>query len=1144
MSELLVGTSIADSNSGTGLGENNGAPPAPFRENEIELDAALSKVERHVRDAWSQWLAFATDNIEDKLTALLKEAAASHRSRLEQFIADAERDKSGATILEYRRSVEREVVRLLQERLEARNVGRAIDARFDQTIEAIATTVSEIPESVRLSQPPELFHRDDDDNLVVKTRKLGRRTRLQMAAGALALRNRLRSMIGRDELRQVPPSRIVPARQLAAAHLTGVLPAVLEEDREARQIRVARKIADAEHALTDWVNRILTEERDAEMLFESAVRPRWDTVSHEQKQVGEERDGDTNDPDASETHEDVDDDSDPSTTNEEGLDIFQRIREIGEELDTRLSSIGQPWGDAAPAAAPFEAVFSRFRSDLDKAGTFLHRSDERLLREGSAKSNAATSWAEWHEQAADRLRYLDSLLLIRDRMLKAESSIVERTSRATVMPVISTFVQMKEQFARCMKRAETRAQSGKTADPDTYSSDLAAIKDELSNTLRSVFSDLPGLVSSDQALSDPGKDEWEGLGKFVDGLPEKLVIHELYDADEAITPTSRTAEINFRGLVNDVLLIRLPDRLRKPAEELRSSVRRVWTETEQIEHIVQYNLDAAIDELRQKEGKREEHPDSPDEEPENVQPATPGARVDQARQLTVDSLTRASNTLDQLASSLKAPWNAFVEAIDHELREDWVAIHRRLKAADSADEQWASFRARTTRRLEKFFSRIRVATGIVAQRISKVVTAGRRRAESLIKIGQSAVGVVDSGDAERFETIDALSSVKEMRKELPLIYRRLFSFEPLDEPTLLEGRARDLVWVKRHFDRWHEAKQMGVVLIQASLGSGRTSFLNALEKVVLKDYEVRQINLPERIYHPDEFAAIVATALEIDEPNITLDELEERLLRTRRSDPPHVCLIDNLEHLLIRAPQAVNLMERVILFLSHTDSSIYWVGTIGSYTWQFLSKTAATAVSFVDSYALTPLDRSTIESLVINRHRRSGMPLHFPEPKDPPAIMRQRLRRAKTPEQRQALLREDFFDRLSKASGENVMLALYYWIRSTDFSSEEGALHVKPLKPLNFDFLGRFDLDHAFTLKAFFLHKTLSLDDHRRIFHVGKEASTAILESLLNWRIIEPVPHSERVQTDYHVQREAIYRLNPLLIHPVTVFLQSKNIVY
>lgn len=125
------------------------------------------------------------------------------------------------------------------------------------------------------------------------------------------------------------------------------------------------------------------------------------------------------------------------------------------------------------------------------------------------------------------------------------------------------------------------------------------------------------------------------------------------------------------------------------------------------------------------------------------------------------------------------------------------------------------------------------------------------------------------------------------------------------------------------------------------------------------------------------------------------------------------------------------------------------------------------------------------------------------------------------------------------------MLALLHWIRSARFSEDNTTLQVQPLKPLRFDYLGDLPLDHAFTLKAFFLHKTLSLSDHSRVFNMSDAESTAILESLINNYIIEEVPVAERhAGQDYHVKRDAIYRLRPLLIHPVTVFLQSKNIVY
>ena len=59
------------------------------------------------------------------------------------------------------------------------------------------------------------------------------------------------------------------------------------------------------------------------------------------------------------------------------------------------------------------------------------------------------------------------------------------------------------------------------------------------------------------------------------------------------------------------------------------------------------------------------------------------------------------------------------------------------------------------------------------------------------------------------------------------------------------------MWIKKHFSRWENAHQMGVLLIQAPLGSGRTTFLNALSDTVFSEYDLRQINLKERIYQPE-----------------------------------------------------------------------------------------------------------------------------------------------------------------------------------------------------------------------------------------------------------------------------------------------------
>ncbi|MBT8399610.1 MAG: hypothetical protein KJO98_03975, partial [Rhodothermia bacterium] len=531
MSELLVDTTVEEILEDAGTQADGAAGISPFQENEAALQAAVARAEARARGVWAEWLKFVREDIETKLVTLLKGVADAHSAHLSQLDSESGADQSAAAILEYRRAVEREVVKVLEDRLRARNIGRAIDARFATTIDSLSAVVEVFPESIRLSQPDELFHPDESDGTIMSIRKLGRRSRLQMAAAGITIRNRLRLLVGREEIRAIPPSRIVPARELAAKYLSGSLPVNLEEACAALQTRVARKIADVERALTDWANKILTEERDAEVLFESSVRPRWDSVAHVEAKTTQESSaaGEAQSADSASSDE-LDGQPEEATSDEpEAQDFLESISAIGAELQQELQAAVVATEEPPIDEDPFGVAFGGLREDIRRAGTFLYRTNDRLsMQQRPAKGKIAGGWSDWHEQAADRLRYLDYLLLIRDRILKAESSIVERTSRATVMAVINTFVHMKDQFAACAERADEGARRAGQPKPEDYAANLTSTKDELSNFLRSIFRDLPGLVSSDQALAEPGREEWDGLGKFVDGLPEQLVMHELY----------------------------------------------------------------------------------------------------------------------------------------------------------------------------------------------------------------------------------------------------------------------------------------------------------------------------------------------------------------------------------------------------------------------------------------------------------------------------------------------------------------------------------------------------------------------------------------------------------------------------------------
>ena len=108
-------------------------------------------------------------------------------------------------------------------------------------------------------------------------------------------------------------------------------------------------------------------------------------------------------------------------------------------------------------------------------------------------------------------------------------------------------------------------------------------------------------------------------------------------------------------------------------------------------------------------------------------------------------------------------------------------------------------------------------------------------------------------------------------------------------------------------------------------------------------------------------------------------------------------------------------------------------------------------------------------------------------------------------------------------------------------------LTIQPIEALSFRFFESFDMARAFTLKAFLLHNTLTLEEHNRIFRMTGAESTYLLESLLNLRLIEPCRMDARRDAAGNPNRifpDERYRLHPLILHRTFQLLRERNIIH
>jgi hypothetical protein len=242
----------------------------------------------------------------------------------------------------------------------------------------------------------------------------------------------------------------------------------------------------------------------------------------------------------------------------------------------------------------------------------------------------------------------------------------------------------------------------------------------------------------------------------------------------------------------------------------------------------------------------------------------------------------------------------------------------------------------------------------------------------------------------------------------------------------------------------------------------------------------------------------------------------------------------------------MELAARVLGFLSETDTRVLRVVTTTDAAWQLIEASELAAAGLVTRHVLDPPDRTELEELILRRHQRSGLQLVFDVPDESTHPILARRLRAIDDERRQTLLRTEFFDRLHEASGQNVMLALFYWFWSVTLEDDDTTLRVRPLAPIAFEGLDALPLPHAFALKALLEHGILTVDELAEVLGLSPATSRSLLETLGNALIIAPADRVEepRAFQFASVEYDTRYLIRHLLIHPVACFLRSRNIVH
>jgi len=805
----------------------------------------------------------------------------------------------------------------------------------------------------------------------------------------------------------------------------------------------------------------------------------------------------------------------PDDDQEEVADLWSTISEAAEGLQTRLGQLLES-PPTSRAAARSEALLGVARgcleADLAVAGSFLYRPDTRAPSAPLRRvPQRVPVLMEWDQGVQARLRLYSAILSILSGTTAVQRKMVYRIRDRC----LSGRAGLREIAARLDELAV------EVDGPTSFAGDRV---EELDRTVDSILEPtkdaVPQPAAVDVIVRDVSDDMVDALGAMIRQAPSTLMLHSVTARVPTGSSKAEARPLPLQELARQAFDALRVERIRSSTSGLVAALDEARTQLSEVAGVYAFARDEALRELETAEEDAKARAD-------DLLSGALRSIAEGLRNQVTNLDTAVQGAQDRLASEISEGSAALLDRVGAGRMEArlFAARSRAAELRAWLNDKWGPPVERAARYIRARFQRL------------------RRLGARAVRKGSAIVGAGPGETAASTRTLRALADIRAQTEGLPLVYQRLFTLEPISDMALLAGRETQLSDAMARWRRWHDSDGVPLV-VRGRQGSGITSFLKVLAAHIEEDGgSVLQAAFDHRITGEPELAEQLAELLGLERVD-SLDSLAHMIFEVDASKLPAAVALDNLEHLYLRVPKGTDLTERLLTLIAETEPRIFWIVGITASAWQLIAAAEPTAVSQVDVFDLPPLTAQAMRSAMTMRHRRSGLAIRYEEPTSGRIVLRRRLRRMRDAEGYQQLLEEDFFDRLYKASGGHLSLALYQWLLSADFTSGDGVLMKQPERP-DFSVLEALDLTQNFTLKAFLEHRSLSLAEHDAVFRLPRHESYQIFESLRNRHLIEPLPKGdESIEARSEIEEELRYRVRPLLLGTVIAHLQGRNIVH
>lgn len=749
--------------------------------------------------------------------------------------------------------------------------------------------------------------------------------------------------------------------------------------------------------------------------------------------------------------------------------------------------------------ATVQAAESRFET----AGTFILPSKtfdsaatvKQTKLSADARSRKAVLW-DLHLTGEKE----DWLKDVTVSMLRLESEKACRTSIDTITASINDTIVSALDYAVSLIDGTLESPALRPAEQEGEIADSVRLESKnLLNNLREQA--IPRIM--DAVLSANIEKNYQSYMRSINALVEmiedELVIFELRDFDNT-PPHSKIGKIVLKDIIGSEMTAPLLNRHAKTADDIHTRIEQSFRAISEIEQIVEYNMNAALN--------MAEEPDKPADGESTGKILIEG--IERARTQILE-LRNGFITIIELAEQQLVEMTRDLTTGLQELADNNAVFDLKLRLAKARARE--KLRSSTRHAWHRTVTTVRSTLPFAHKTLSGAVSWYKR----FMKM--TGMAVAPSGVDVRLA--EYLKEASRRIEQLPYIYQRLFSMQPLTDRRFFSSRDDEMQKLKSAFELRMKGTASSTAII-GERGSGKTTILNFAENDIFPHLTVVKIQFGHDSFEMTVLAEQCGNAFGISDA-ASLDELEQQIAAREGLT---VCICENLHNLFIRTVDGFDTIERFLLFMQRTEVSVFWIVTCALYSWRYLNHVIHISRYFSAVIELGSEERSEIEETILKRHRISGYLLSFDVP---PLLEKSRAyRRLSTPEDRQAFIRQRFFDQLAELAAGNIRVALLFWLMAI---KEIGKDRMVISSEIEFDhsFVYGLPPDELFTLAAVLQHESLTYDQHASIFRNHLQDSMLILNRMARVGLLE--------------EKEGVFSIHPFMYRPVVKALQSKNII-